>query len=152
MGLDISHNTWYGSYSAFHRWRQKIAEVAGYPPLELMEGFYSQNDSPLILLNYKFPLGDELEMSRLRRIFKQMPIKWDNFKPNPLMELLYHSDCDGHITYGKCGKIANELEKLLPLLPDEDGGGHIGNYREKTKTFITGLREAYKNKEKLIFR
>jgi hypothetical protein len=38
MGLDISHGCWEGAYSAFMRWRQQIAEVAGIP-LMLMDGF-----------------------------------------------------------------------------------------------------------------
>ena len=28
MGLDCSHNAWHGAYSAFMRWRQKLADVA----------------------------------------------------------------------------------------------------------------------------
>jgi hypothetical protein len=152
MGLDISHNTWHGAYSAFGRWRSKIAEVAGLPPLNLMEGFYDDSDSPLTLLNYKFPKGDELEMFRLREIFKQMPIRWECLKPNPLHDLLNHSDCDGFIDWDKCGAISDELEKLLPLLSDENGGGHIGSYREKTETFIAGLRSAYAAKERVEFR
>lgn len=39
MGLDISHDAWHGAYSSFMRWREKIAEVAGLPPLQNMEGF-----------------------------------------------------------------------------------------------------------------
>jgi hypothetical protein len=151
MGLDISHDAWHGAYSAFSRWRMKIAEVAGLPPLGLMEGFYPYND-PLNLLNYKYPKGDELEMWALREIFKQLPIKWSSLKPNPIYELLCHSDCDGYINWAKCGKIADELEKLVPLLPDEDGGGHIGNWRDKTTKFIAGLRLAHSKKQKLLFR
>ena len=153
MGLDISHDAWHGAYSAFMRYRQKLAEVMGLPPLDLMEGYYSEDGSnnPLVLLNHRYPKGDELDMSHLRRIFKQLPIKWECLKPNPLYELLYHSDCDGYINWKPCGKIADELEKLLPLLND-DGGGHIGNYKEKTEQFIKGLRLAHANKEKLQFR
>lgn len=39
MGLDCSYDAWHGAYSAFHRWRVKLAEVAAMPPLESMEGF-----------------------------------------------------------------------------------------------------------------
>jgi len=152
MGLSISHDTWSGAYSAFHRWRQKIAEVAGYPPLDLMEGFYFASEhNPFTLLEYDYPKGDELSMSAIRRIKPQFPIKWTNFKSNPLIELLTHSDCDGYISYSKCNRIAIELEKLIELLPDEDGGGHIGNYKDKTNMFIDGLRLAFKNKERLKF-
>ena len=34
MGLDISHDAWHGAYSAFNRFRQKVAQAMGgsYPP------------------------------------------------------------------------------------------------------------------------
>lgn len=155
MGLYISHDTWHGAYSAFMRWREKIAEVAGLPPLELMEGFYTddkESHNMFSLLDYTYPKGDELDMAAIRRMRKKLPIKWECLKPNPLIELLYHSDCDGHIPWSKCQKIAIELEKLLPLLPDEDAGGHIGNWIDKTKTFIAGLNLAHTEKKKLQFR
>lgn len=156
MGLDTTHGAWHGAYSSFMSWRIKIAEVAGFPPLELMEGFYSSNQdigtrNPFILLEYRYPLGDELDMAALRRIKQRLPIKWQLLEKHPLYMLLRHSDCDGHINYGACGKIADELEKLLPLLSDEHVGGHIGNYYDKTKDFIAGCRLANKNKERLEF-
>jgi len=152
MGLDTSHGAWHGAYSAFMTWREKISEVAGYPPLRLMEGFYDTNSTnPFSLLEYTYPNGDELDMYQIREIKKQLPIKWNNFKNTPLLYLLTHSDCDGSLTYGQCKGIADELEKLLPLLPDEDAGGHIGNWRAKTQTFIDGCRLAYSKKEKLKF-
>src|SRR5437016_2133419 len=40
MGLDTTHDCWHGAYSAFMRWRTKLAEVAGLPPLMLIESFY----------------------------------------------------------------------------------------------------------------
>jgi len=119
MGLDTSHGCWHGAYSAFHIWRQKIAEVAGLPPLEFMEGFYE---------GYP-PKGG-------------LPIKWECLKPTPLHELLNHSDCEGEIPAESCGPIADSLEQLLPLLPDEEDAGHIGNWRSKTQKFIDGLRIA----------
>ena len=153
MGLDISHNAWHGSYSAFNRWREKIAEAAGYPPLELMEGFYSEDgfNNPLSLLDNAYPKGDELAMSWVRRVRKRLPIKWDNFKQSALIDLLTHSDCEGHINWKRCSGIADELEKLLPLLPDEDAGGHIGNWKETTSQFAAGCRLAFSKKERLHF-
>lgn len=155
MGLDISHDAWHGAYSAFMRWRQEIAKVAGLPPLELMEGFYYEGKGGhhmFVLLDYAYPKGDELEMSSIRTMRAKLPIKWGCLKPSPLHELLFHSDCDGHINWSVCGKIADKLEELLPLLPDEDTGGHIGNWRDKTQKFIDGCREAYAAKERLKFR
>lgn len=154
MGLDITHETWHGSYSSFHRWRQEIAKVAGLPPLEMMEGFYEDNgsESPFCLLDYRFPNGDKLEMSHIRKWRQQLPIKWQCLRPNALYILLQHSDCDGYINWRDCKKIALELTKLLDKLSDEEVGGHIGNYKTKTTIFIDGLLRAYDKKERLIFR
>lgn len=153
MGLDISHGTWHGAYSAFMTWRTKIAFLAGLPPLELMEGYYGDNMSnPFAMLDIKYPDKDALDVWKINEIRKSLPVKWDCLKPNPLHELLYHSDSDGYINYSKCSKIADELEKLLPLLEkEEDAGGHIGNWKTKTETFISGLRLAAKKREKLQF-
>ncbi len=79
MGLDTSHGCWHGAYSAFMRWRRKLAEVAGFPPLDSMEGFGGETswepyrkDPLTILLNHSDcdgeiksadcgPLADRLE-------------------------------------------------------------------------------------------
>lgn len=161
MGLDTSHGCWHGAYSAFMRWRQKIAEVAGLPPLSMMEGFWSAEQQ-------RFPSGDQLTLDvaaatlerygdkdgaeGLRRIMRRPPILWDALKPTPLHILLSHSDCDGIIESKDCGPIADALEALLPKLEKaDDGGGHIGSYAEKTRDFIEGLRLAASRGEDVEF-
>ncbi len=154
MGLDTSHDAWHGSYGAFMRWRQMIAKVAGLPPLDLMEGFFSPQGNRNSGLTPTFYLGihdDELVRSSFGRIEEGLPIRWDCLKPSPLHELLYHSDCDGSIPYSRCKPIADALEELLPLMPNSDAGGHIGNWKDKTKQFIDGLRKAHKARQKLLF-
>lgn len=155
MGLDISHDTWHGAYSAFHRWREKIMQVAGLPPIELMQGFWQDDNHyacPFFMVRKTlYPTGEEIGAKLFQSFIDRLPIKWECLKPDPLYALLYHSDCDGELTYGQCGKIAKRLEELLPLLPDEEGGGHIGNWREKTAKFIKGLRLAHSKKETLKF-
>ena len=153
MGLNTTHGCWDGAYSAFHRWREKIAEVAGLPPLELMEGFFCAHDSkggvPTIYLD---PRADKLTRDGIERLEARLPIKWDILKPDPaLYELLYHSDCDGELPAEICGPLADRLEQLLPLLPNGEAGGHIGNWRDKTKTFIDGLRDAASKNEPVGF-
>lgn len=153
MGLDTSHNEWHGAYSAFMTWRKKIAEVAGMPPLELMEGFYDPippNSRHLPTL-YR-GLGSESDYPYgLQSLDERLPIKWDCLKPSALHSLLSHSDCDGEIYWKECNGIADELERLLPSFPDEDAGGHIGHWKTKTEQFIAGLREAFDKKENLEF-
>lgn len=151
MGLDTTHDCWHGAYSAFMRWRQEIAHAAGLPPLDLMEGFYRASEGT----DYRDPiywakkgLNDEKAFDDLRR---RLPIKWESLKPSPLHILLNHSDCEGKIKWKDCGPIADALEELLPALPNGDGGGHIGNWRDKTTSFIAGLRKAHKAKENVEF-
>lgn len=69
-----------------------------------------------------------------------VPVRPDG-TPDALIVLLAHSDCEGEIQEDMVGPLADRLEELLPLL-EGDGGGHIGSYREKTQTFIDGLRRA----------
>jgi hypothetical protein len=132
------------------RWRTKIAQLAGLPPLELMEGFYVplQSSSGLPTLYH----GPETKSADyLKNIDKLLPISWSCLKPDPIHILLNHSDCEGEIAWSDCGPIADRLEKLLPLLPDEDAGGHIGVWRDKTTRFISGLWKAHAAKENVNF-
>lgn len=153
MGLDTSHDCWHGAYSAFMRWRQAIAEAAGLPPLELMEGFYGslyRDDGASLPTLYH---GHKHADARyLESIDSRLPIRWACLKSSPLHELLYHSDCDGDIPWQSCGPIADELEKLLPALAKlGDFGGHVGRVEEKTQTFIDGLRRAAAAQENVEF-
>lgn len=154
MGLDTSHNAWHGSYGSFYNWRRQIARAAGCPPLDLMEGFYFESSHNMFtLLDHKFPLGTELEVGAINNMRKDLPIKWDSLKPSTLHELLNHSDCDGYISYGKCGKIAKELERIFNNLPveTEEESKFPYSLRNLTKQFIDGLKLANEKKEKLIF-
>jgi hypothetical protein len=162
MGLDTSHDAWHGPYSMFNRWRTWLASQLGIP-LCLMEGFYDPEmgsfGNPFSLIEYKFPKGDELELSSIRELKKQLPLKWESFKPSPLHELLYHSDCDGEISYGKCGKIAKALKELLATIkndnaesrsPETERGCYDGMFKA-TERFMKGCELAYSKKEVMEF-
>ena len=149
MGLDTTHGCWHGAYSAFMRWREMIADVAGMPPLELMEGFYTPFGGRELPTLYH---GDITYFSGgLKRLDKRLPIKWDCLKPDPIHKLLNHSDCEGEIEWEDCVAIAERLDQLIPLLPTGDAGGHIGFWRSKTQTFADGLRLAARMKENVGF-
>ena len=151
MGLNTTHGCWDGAYSAFHRWRVKLAEVEGIP-LELMEGFgWPLYQTPS---EVKHNLDNTINspVIRIIEIIESVaPIKWDLLKPDPLHFLLHHSDCDGEIPVELLEPIAQRLEEVLPKLPNEDAGGHIGNWHEKTQKFIDGLRLAASLNEPVIF-
>ena len=147
MGLDCTHDAWSGAYSAFDRWRRKVAELKGLPPLELMEGFYVADNSfdPLRwLAGYT---NDELTLSTLKELQRRLPIKWDVLKPDPIHYLLWHSDCDGIIEWWFCKDIADSLEEVIPLMPS----GHIQDWKQTTQNFVDGLLVAYYNYEHLGF-
>ncbi len=126
MGLDTSHNCWHGPYSLFSRWRQSVAEAAGYQHDRITENGFT---------------------------FHQARIDWDGIMkanpgciqgewvehPNdPLLYLIAHSDYDGVIHPSAGTKLADRLEELLPKLKD---GGPWSD-RDITEQFISGLRLA----------
>jgi hypothetical protein len=134
MGLDTSHDCWRGAYSAFSRWRDQLAKVAGYEFAVLKDDYRET-----ILIDW----GHIVE--------KNYQGQWDEMPADPLIVLIAHSDCDGEILPEHAGPLADRLTELLPLLPDGDGGGHIGNWRTKTQQFIDGLRLAVEQGEPVEF-
>ena len=146
MGLYTTHGAWDGGYGSFYQWRKIIAYAAGLPPLELMEGFYDSLSNPRSLPT----LYTKEPEHHFKNLDERLPIKWSSLKNTPLFHLLNHSDSDGHITWRRCKGIADELEKLLPLIPVAEGP--YGNYWvEKTQLFIDVSRLAYERKENLEF-
>lgn len=135
MGLDTSYDCWHGAYSAFSRWRNKLAEIAGYWVTRVEdEGMLRDT----IVVDWGHLQGHLLG-------------EWDKTPDDPLLVLIVHADCEGVIHPVQASPLADRLEALLPLLPEGDGGGHIGLWREKTQTFINGLREAARNNDDVLF-
>lgn len=151
MGLDTSHDCWHGAYSAFNRWRCKVAEVAGMPPLMLMEGFYCKAGDGQHGITTFYDAGNEMVKRCHEDLEKSLPIRWASLRPDPLHALLHHSDCEGYLNWGNAYKMAERLEAVAALMPDEDAGGHIGNWRDKTLQFAKGLRLAHSLKERIKF-
>lgn len=137
------------------RWREMVSELAGFPPLRIMEGFWADGLIKPTLEN--LPITGKFATDHLIREYLQLgllPIKWDDpaLKGDKrLISLLDHSDCDGELDVCCCGQIAAALEAILPTFPDEDAGGHIGYWRDKTQRFIDGLRLAISRHENVGF-
>ena len=145
MGLDVSHDCWHGAYSAFMRWRCKLAEVAWGVNLCELEGFYPvmsyapTADNKRAYLDYRGPVPEN------GRPWPQVA------EGNPLKVLLLHSDCEGILEHAVLAPLADKLEELLPYLPDVEDTGHIGVWRHKTQAFIDGLRLAHEEGDDVEF-
>lgn len=132
MGLDTTHDAWSGAYSAFNRFRERIAEVAGYRQQWVGNGFQ---------------VDDAENTTESGGIYAG---NWKKPPADPILILLLHSDCDGKIEPDHCRLLADRLEGLLPNLHG-NGGGHLGDFKAKTEQFIKGLREAAAANEPLEF-
>ncbi|MEQ9091812.1 MAG: hypothetical protein RIE52_12020 [Balneola sp.] len=147
MGLNISYRAFDAPYSVFMRFRVELAKRMGIP-LRLMEGFYSDSpdymDNPFAMLERKYPKGNETEMWKIREIKEVLPLKWETLKPNPIHELLYHSDCDGYINFSSVRKMVPELEKLVNKEEQSE-------FQERLETFISGCKVAIKERSRLDF-
>lgn len=152
MGLDTTHDAWHGAYSAFTRWRNKLAEVAGYWVEPGHIANYSKPEIPdtFIAPTVAIDWGHVTEAN--------LDGKWATIphnihgEPDPLLILLAHRDESGWIFAEHCGPLADRLEQLLPQLDEIDPDqGHIGDWRQKTERFINGLRTAAANGEDVEF-
>lgn len=133
MGLDTTHDCWHGAYSAFSRWRNMLAEAAGYALAKI-------DDGPVE--DYLIDWG-HISQSNLEG-------EWDQTPADPLLVLLAHSDCDGWINPEQAGPLADRLDELALLLPEE-GAGHLYRPREQTQRFARGLRDAVAAGERVEF-
>jgi hypothetical protein len=144
MGLDTSHGCWHGAYGAFSRWREKVAEVAGYAVWKVI---YDDR-----MLSNGTGFGTDTVMIDWGHVTDaNLQGEWDETPADPLIVLIAHSDCDGVIKPEQAGPLADRLAELLPLLPDEVGAGHIGHWRTTTQQFIDGLRAAAAAGEEVDF-
>lgn len=138
MGLDTSHDCFHGPYSAFFRWRNKVAEVAGYSILPVVYEGGSKMDTIMIDWGH---VPDGALMG-----------EWGEVVPNdPLIILFAHSDCEGVIHPLQAGVLADALKRLLDKMPDEPNQVRGHSYREITQKFMGGLYEAYYAREDVEF-
>lgn len=129
IGLDTSHDCWHGACAAFTRWRHQLAEAAGY-------------DIRLVIDN-DYRLGRDTVMIDWGHITPaNLYGEWEETPADPLLVLIAHHDDEGVLHPAQGGPLADRLEELLPALPDGTALGHIGNWRDKTRKFIAGLRAA----------
>jgi hypothetical protein len=129
MELDTTHDAWQGSYTAFNRWRGRLAEVAGY---EVVAGWDISVDWESITEDNALGL-------------------WEETPDDPLLVLIAHSDCQGAIYPEQAHRLADRIEGLIPHLPDGTAD-QIKDWRGMTQQFVDGLRAAAHNGEPVEFR
>lgn len=131
MGLDTSHGAWHGPYSQFNAFRRRVAQLAGFPPLEQMEGFGGGHLTP------GKPVGT---------------LKWgDTPGDTRLIPFLHHSDCDGEISPADCLEIANAMEDLALKIGDPEPSTDDHWWKQCLRRFAAGCRSAYASNEPLDF-
>ncbi len=124
MGLDTTHGCWNGPYSAFNRWRDRVAVVAGYKIVDF-DGMSAPDID-----------WEQITDENVRGLWAKLP-------SDPLLILIVHSDCDGYIQYRYAKALADRLAELLPLLEGYD--------KEKAQKFIDGLLLAHSRQERIDF-
>ena len=138
MGLDISHDIWHGAYGAFHRWRNAVWVAAGNELKTVETRWGGEHEIP------------DLDWDSVQS--HELYGHWERQVDDPLMWLMAHHDSDGILYPHQAEEIAMRLEEILPNLPEGEGGGHIGSWKEKTETFIKGLRVAAGEGDMVVFR
>jgi hypothetical protein len=88
MGLDMSHGCWHGGYISFHYFRKLLMRIAGYPALDLMEGFYGYDNGssdglrdPLCLVQFAVDAKEGMARDVLAEMRRDLPIRWDALRP-----------------------------------------------------------------------
>jgi hypothetical protein len=71
---------------------------------------------------------------------------WEDLPPDAIHILLNHSDCDGIIEAMDCKPLADRMQELLMLIPENDP-----DFRVATERFIKGLRLADSKGEDVDF-
>ena len=131
MGLHVSHGCYGASYIWFSRFRNELAKAAGYIVKEVKWPYLSE----IPLIDYGHITQDQVDGI------------WLETPSDPLMVLLAHSDCEGIIAVAQAGPLADRIEQLIPLLPEDEELG----YRKAAEHFVTGLRAAVAANETVTF-
>lgn len=142
MGLTTSHNAYQGSYSGFGAWRRRIAELGGYPIVQV-PSYWSESQTM-----------DGTDIDYMAYKPENFAGKWDKdeLPEDPLLFLIIHSDCAGMILPTHCKKLADRLDGILKDMdPEEICPAHYHTLHSVTAQFIEGLRLAHKERRRLRF-
>ena len=143
MGLDFNNSKAHWSYSGFNRFREKLASEIGVF-LPFMEGFWNPGENSMSIIDVTKRLVGEKTIKENFFWLPQKPFKWDNID-DPIVDLLYHSDCDGELTYEECEKIAPRLRELVKNWDDDDYD------KKQALLLVEGMENCVKEKVSLEF-
>lgn len=140
MGLyvytkDTGHELWGAPYSTFHRWRKLVLKVAGYDVFDTRPSA----EPPITTFDWHSVTKENLRG------------EWQSEPEDPLIVLIVHSNCEGHIHPNHAGPLADRLGELKPLIAAEPSGEYDDDWLGTTEEFIAGLRQAAARNELVIF-
>jgi len=98
-----------GSYGGYNHWRDKLAEMAGYP-----KGSYNE-------------YGKEWK--------SYAASVWNNPKPGPFMELIHFSDCEGILGEEVATRLAADFEQFQEKAETFDDEYFLSKYNDWRKAF-----------------
>lgn len=145
MGLHFSHCEAYWVYSAFNRFRARLAAEVGIA-LHCMESFAWDFSKNKPCEKVKITMFDENDVSEVKALIGIQPvIKWESVKDD-IVPLLNHSDCDGELTVEECKQVVPRLRELVAAWEDDD--------KDKIKALelAEGMELAIERNEPLEFR
>ena len=62
-------------------------------------------------------------------VFNNFFVAWNNGNDEDLDKLLFHSDCDGYLTYTECKKIYEKLQKMNVEVKNKDMNEIYKNFK-----------------------
>lgn len=89
-------------------------------------------------------LASEIGLNNYHEIRNTNDERFEPFKKDPIVYLLAHSDCDGHLTPTQCKKVAPRLRELVKDWDDDHDKQHALLLAE-------GMEAAAKEKKNLVF-
>ena len=138
MGLGVSHGCWSGPYTAFTRFRNALADQAGFDlaTVTFPDGFVMR-DLPLI------DWGHHPE--------KAVYGEWEDYEPKDALEILIaHSDCEGVIYPKEAGRLAIRIKEIV-IDMEAKADQALAPLIEQARQFANGLQEAYALNETVVF-
>ncbi len=75
---------------------------------------------------------------------------WPSAAKEPLIYLLNHSDCDGHLTPHQCKLVAPRLKAIIEAWPD--GDYKLQHDKRMGRELVKGMKSAAARKQNLEFR